>query len=230
MTLYGEGSNASSTSKANDLSQSSGERRKLRHSEGSGMLIGDPLGEGSNASSTDSEHWRVGERIPQNERELRRSGVGPKAQTGAWPAQIWERSCVRNPTLRDFRKNAEHSMCELTAGWILEKCPKSSTCTHHNMDFRKNAEHLMCDLTIYIFWECSMALERRTTHSLEWEGTQTLRRERHAHRWPSMVRGAMLARPARRMTYHRALGSGETQTLRRERHAHRWPSRWGEQC
>ncbi len=23
------------------------------------MLIGDPLGEGSNASSTDSEHWRV---------------------------------------------------------------------------------------------------------------------------------------------------------------------------
>ncbi len=29
--------------------------RKLRRSEG--MLIGDPLGEGSNASSTDSEHW-----------------------------------------------------------------------------------------------------------------------------------------------------------------------------
>ncbi len=28
-------------------------------SEGSGMLIGDPLGEGSNASSTDSELWRV---------------------------------------------------------------------------------------------------------------------------------------------------------------------------
>ncbi len=26
--------------------------RKLRRSEGSGMLIGDPLGEGSNASST----------------------------------------------------------------------------------------------------------------------------------------------------------------------------------
>ncbi len=31
--------------------------RKLRCSEGSGMLIGDPLGEGSNASSTDSELW-----------------------------------------------------------------------------------------------------------------------------------------------------------------------------
>ncbi len=31
--------------------------RELRCSEGSGMLIGDPLGEGSNASSTDSELW-----------------------------------------------------------------------------------------------------------------------------------------------------------------------------
>ncbi len=59
-----------------------------------------------------------------------------------------------------------------------------------------------------------------------------LRREWHAHKLPSMVRGAMLARPTKRETYHRALGSGEThssewertQTLRRERHAHRWPS------
>ncbi len=32
------------------------------------MLIGDPLGEGSTASSTDNELWRV--EIPQNEREL----------------------------------------------------------------------------------------------------------------------------------------------------------------
>ncbi len=31
--------------------------RKLKCSEGSGMLIGDPLGEGSNASSTNSELW-----------------------------------------------------------------------------------------------------------------------------------------------------------------------------
>ncbi len=31
--------------------------RELRRSEGSGMLIGDPLGEGSSASSTDSELW-----------------------------------------------------------------------------------------------------------------------------------------------------------------------------
>ncbi len=53
MTLYGEGSNASSTNKASDLSQSSGEQRtrtlrRERHAH-----------EGSNASSTDSELWRV---------------------------------------------------------------------------------------------------------------------------------------------------------------------------
>ncbi len=33
--------------------------RGLRCSEGSGMLISDPLGEGSNASSTNSELWRA---------------------------------------------------------------------------------------------------------------------------------------------------------------------------
>ncbi len=33
--------------------------RKLRRSEGSGILIGDPLGEGSTASSTDNELWRA---------------------------------------------------------------------------------------------------------------------------------------------------------------------------
>ncbi len=61
MTLYGEWSNASSTNKASDLSQSSGGggAEKLRHSEGSSMLIGDTLGEGSNASSTDSELRRA---------------------------------------------------------------------------------------------------------------------------------------------------------------------------
>ncbi len=31
--------------------------RELRRSEGGGMLIGDPLGEGSNASSTEGELW-----------------------------------------------------------------------------------------------------------------------------------------------------------------------------
>ncbi len=39
--------------------------RELRRSERSGMLIGDPLVEGSSASSTDGES---GELIPQNER------------------------------------------------------------------------------------------------------------------------------------------------------------------
>ncbi len=41
-------------------------------SKGSGMLIGDPLGEGSNASSTDSELWEAEKLILQNEMELRR--------------------------------------------------------------------------------------------------------------------------------------------------------------
>ncbi len=59
MTLYGEGSNASSTNKASDLSQSSEVAEKLRHSEESGMFLGDTLGEGSSASSTDGELWRA---------------------------------------------------------------------------------------------------------------------------------------------------------------------------
>ncbi len=33
--------------------------RELRCSEGTGMLIGDPLGEGSSASSTNNELWRA---------------------------------------------------------------------------------------------------------------------------------------------------------------------------
>ncbi len=40
-------------------------------------------------------------------------------------------------------------------------------------------------------------------------GAQTLSRERHAHRGLSIVRGAKLARPAKRATYHRALRSGK---------------------
>ncbi len=50
-------------------------------------------------------------------------------------------------------------MCELTTGWILEKCPKSSVCTYHNVDFRKNAKHLMCELTTeWIFRKCPALL------------------------------------------------------------------------
>ncbi len=62
--------------------------------------------------------------------------------------------------------------------------------------------------------------------------THPSRRERHAHRWPSMVRGAMLARPYQESDLSQSSGKWrthpsegeETQTLRRERHAHRWPS------
>ncbi len=74
-------------------------QNELRRSEGSGMLIGDPLSEGSNTSSTNSELWRAENSF---ERELKHSGVVPKAQAGAWPTQIRARSCARNPTLRDF--------------------------------------------------------------------------------------------------------------------------------
>ncbi len=82
ITLYSEGSNASSTSKTDHRAWRSGElipqnerelRRsegsgtitelwgaeKLGRSEGSGMLIGDPLVEGSSANSTDGELWRA---------------------------------------------------------------------------------------------------------------------------------------------------------------------------
>ncbi len=67
--------------------------RGLRRSEGSGTPIDDPLGEGSNLLALPIAS--SGERIThfQNEKELKRSGVGPKVQTGAWPAQIRARRC-----------------------------------------------------------------------------------------------------------------------------------------
>ncbi len=46
--------------------------RGLRRPEGSGLLIDDPLDEGSKASSTSTSSGG-GELIPQNERKLRRS-------------------------------------------------------------------------------------------------------------------------------------------------------------
>ncbi len=79
MTLCGEGSNASSTNKESDLSQSSRERRnsdtqserKLRRSEGSSMLINDPLGEGSNASSINQGEQSIGCRGIREDQEGR---------------------------------------------------------------------------------------------------------------------------------------------------------------
>ncbi len=54
-------------------------QNELRRSEGSGMLIGDPLGEGSKASSTNqgepsiTELWGAENSFLRNEREIRRS-------------------------------------------------------------------------------------------------------------------------------------------------------------
>ncbi len=74
--------------------------------------------------------------------------------------------------------------------------------------------------------DLSQSSGERITHSSEWEGTQMLRWERHAHRWPSKMRGAMLALPTRssgELRTHFSEWEG-TQTPRSEWHAHRWPS------
>ncbi len=74
-------------------------QNELRCSEGSGMLIGDPLVRGAMLALPTTSS---GERKTHFERELKHSGVVPKAQAGAWPTQIRARSCARNPTLWDF--------------------------------------------------------------------------------------------------------------------------------
>ncbi len=61
---------------------------------------------------------------------------GPRYKPG--PDQLKEReheATARNPTVQVFRKNAEHLMCDLTTGWILESAQSLSVCTYHNMDF-----------------------------------------------------------------------------------------------
>ncbi len=58
--------------------------RKLRRSDGSGMLIDDPLGEGSSASSTHEELWRA-EKPSLRVRELRRpEGSGMLLNDPLW--------------------------------------------------------------------------------------------------------------------------------------------------
>ncbi len=159
-------------------------------------------------------------------------GVGPKAQTWAWPAQIRARSCAGNPTQWDFRKSAEHSMCELTTGCILEKCPKSSVCTYHNMDFRKNVKHLMCELTTeWIFRKCpalSVCTYIYFWHYVLWFGSGELlipwsERELRRSEWSGMLIGDPLGEASNTSSTNNELW------LRREQHAHRWPSRWWEQ-
>ncbi len=122
--------------------------RKLRRSDGSGMLIDDPLGEGSKVSSTDSKLWRA------------------------------ENSFLRMRGNSDAHKGAA--------------CSKVTLCVRGAV----------------------LALPMRSSGAEKPFLWGTPRRERHALKWPSVVRGAMLARPTRRADYHRALGSGETQTLR----------------
>ncbi len=55
-------------------------QNELRRSEGSGMLIGDPLSEGTTPALPIASS---GERRTHFERELKHSGVEPKAQAGA---------------------------------------------------------------------------------------------------------------------------------------------------
>ncbi len=67
---------------------------KLRRSEGSGMLIGDPLVEGSSASSTDGELWRAensflgmrGTQLPMRSYRAENSllRVRPITSSGEW--------------------------------------------------------------------------------------------------------------------------------------------------
>ncbi len=129
---------------------------------------------------------------------------GPRHKPGLWPTQKRARSCARNPTLTGFLERTQNLRCA--------DLPLSG--------FIESAQSLAFALIRRTFY----ALERRTTHSSEWEGTQTLRRERQAHRWPSYGEGSNAGSTNKATTYHRALGGGETRTLRRERHAHRWPS------
>ncbi len=89
-----EGSNAGSTNKASDLSQSSGGRRNSDAQKGAGMLIGDPPVEGSSASSTDGEPWRAensflgmrGTQLPMRSSRAENSllRVRPITSSGEW--------------------------------------------------------------------------------------------------------------------------------------------------
>ncbi len=169
--------------------------RELRCSEGSGMLIGDPLSWGSNASSTNEESdlitelWGAKNSFLRMRGELRHSegsGMiigGPSKVRGAMltlPTRL-----RREPHAHRWPSNVRGAMLALPTRRAIKqegtKRPKNLRLLNDSFG------------------------EQRTQLSA-WEGTQMLRREWHAHRWPSQLREAMLARPSRRATYHRGLG------------------------
>ncbi len=72
----------------------------------------------------------------------------------------------------------------------------------------------------------------RRTHSSEWEGTQTLRREWHAQRWPSRWGEQCWLHQQRALESGELIPQNERELRRSEGSgiAHGWPSRWGQQC
>ncbi len=95
----------SAAQKGAALSQSSGGAEKLGRSEGSGMLIGDPLVEGSSASSTDGELWRAensflgmrGTPLPMRSSRAENSllRVRPITSSGEWRTHSSEWKALR---------------------------------------------------------------------------------------------------------------------------------------
>ncbi len=104
-------------------------------------------------------------------------------------------------------------MCDLTTEWILESVQSFSVSTY-----------------IFFFGNVLWRLWRAENYSfLRMRGNSDARKGACAHRWPSLVRGAVLALPIRSSGERRTHSSEweGTQTPRRERHAHRWPSMAG---
>ncbi len=155
---------------------------KLGRSEGSGMLIGDPLVEESSASSTDGELWRAensflgmrGTQLPMRSSRAENSllRVRPITSSGEWRTHSseWEGT----PPLRRERQ---------AQPWALES---GELIPQNERELRRSAgsgmlkgDPLMRGAMLAL--PITSSGERRT-HSSEWEGTQTLSRKRHAHR------------------------------------------------
>ncbi len=150
-----------------------------------------------------SSEWE-GTQTPGRERHAHR-----------WPSMV--RGGSASLTSKELWK-AENSFLRMRGNLDAQKGAACSLVTLYGEGSKASSTNKESDL--------SQSSGGRRTHSSEWEGTQTLRRERHAHRWPSKVRGAMLALPATSSGERRTHSSEweGTHTLRREQHAHRWPS------